>query len=449
MYASHFGLEAEPFNLAPDPNYLYLGSQYRDAISELHYGLLDCRGFLTLIGEVGTGKTTILHSMLAELPANTEAAFVSYADQPFAVLLSLLLTELGVAHDPASEAAMLSGLNAHLRRRGEEGWTVVFIIDEAQNLGDDTLERLRLLSNIETSDRKLLQIVLVGQPELQHRLHQQHLRQLNERISVRAYLNPLPRREMAAYVAHRMQRGGGDLKKVFTPLARWALLERARGIPRRANILFHNALLFAYGREAKRVTLPIALAAIREMNDHPLRRWRRLVLQNPAPIWATAGVLALALVAGRLWTTFVSGSNQQRAATATATPTPPPSPVTAVPGSGTESTAPAVAAAPPPTMPAPATVEAAATPTTLPANPALPGTAAAGEAITLWVPQGATLSSLARMLYGRPLVGDELQQFIAVVRTMNPQVTDPDRISARQLLRLPAVSDLPKAATEG
>jgi len=294
MYASHFGFSDAPFDLTPNPAYLYLGKQYRDALGALQYGLADQRGFMTLIGEVGTGKTTIIHSLLADLPEGIVATFISYANQGFSSLLSLLLRNLGVLHDPTREPEMIIALDADLRYRAHKGQTVALIIDEAQNLSEEMLERLRILSNLESTETKLLQIILVGQPELGTKLHRHSLRQLNERVSVRAYLKPLPRRELKAYVKHRVQRAGGEVNALTTPLSRWLLLRRAWGIPRRVNILFHNAFLYAFGRGANRLSAPVALAAIREMNDRPVRRFLLSVVRKPA--WGAAAAVAILAV---------------------------------------------------------------------------------------------------------------------------------------------------------
>lgn len=440
MYAPHFGLSAEPFDLVPNPAYLYLGPQYREAISALQYGVADRRGFVALIGEVGTGKTTLLYNLLADLPPGVEAAFVSYADQPFPGLLSLLLTDLSVAHDATSEPAMLAALQAHLLARQEKGGTVAFVIDEAQNVGDQTLERLRLLSNIETTQQKLLQIVLVGQPELQDRLRQRHLRQLNERISVRTQLRPLSMAEMRRYVAHRLGRVGGDLDRICTPAARWLLLRRAGGIPRRANILFHNALLFAYGHGATRITLPVAREAVREMNDARIRgSW------PAAPRWAVAATL-LACAGLVLWSQTSGSRPMDRVAIpapapVAAAPEPPAAPRDLTTTDRHAAVTPPAAAAPPaavaPTNPATARVD----PT--PATPSVPAPTAiddpSGEVTTVRIFPGATLGRLARELYGADVPEPQLARLMDEILRLNPRVKDPDRILAGGTLRVPAV----------
>jgi general secretion pathway protein A len=483
MYASHFGFSATPFDLTPNPAYLYLGKQYRDALGALQYGLADQRGFITLIGEVGTGKTTIIHSLLSELPEGIHATFISYANQPFPNLLSLLLRNLGVLHDPSREPEMLLALEADLRNRAHKGQTVALIIDEAQNLSEEMLDRLRLLSNLESTETKLLQIVLVGQPELGRRLHRYNLRQLNERVSVRAYLKPLLRRELKAYVKHRVQRAGGDLIAVTTPLARWLLLRRAWGIPRRVNILFHNAFLYAFGRGARRVNVPVALAAISEMNDRPVRRFLLSLVLRPA--WgaaAAAAILAVALLYDRHVVArtpdgppLAAVEVPPLAMRAPIPPTPaadvaPPvpaapvapsarvdAPPSAVPPATVAAPAPAdtpappateqvAALAPPPAAPPMASADTAPEPTPLLAkHPVAPSAICAPLEVRI-VP-GTTLSSIARDIYGYLPAGAEYARFTSRVMALNPWVRDPDLIFADRTLRVPVDGKLVGDAT--
>ena len=414
MYEQHFDLTAEPFDLVPNPAFLYMGAQYREAMAALQYGLVERRGFITLIGEVGTGKTTILFNLLADMPDGVEAAFVSYADQPFPGLLSLLLTDLSVPHDPASETGMLSALQGELLNRAETGRTVAFVIDVAQNLSDQTLERLRLLSNIETSDRKLLQMVLVGQPELQARLRQQHLRQLNERVSVRAHLRPLARAEMDHYVAHRLERVGGSLSGLFTPAARRLLFWGARGIPRRANILFHNALLFAFGRGERVVSSRVAWEAIRGMNDRPVRpAWLGV------PAWVAAGLLAA--VCGGVLLRFASlPPSSDAAGVAVEAPAAAPASDQEVPGvTGRRTSSGAVRADP---------VDVAA----------IDPVAAAPDTMAVRILPGATLKALARDVYGPDVSPGEFARLIDQILRLNPQVRDPNFILAGGSLKIPS-----------
>src|SRR5262245_897241 len=314
MYYEHFRLSGEPFSLTPDPAFLFLSEKHREAMAAVQYGLLNGRGFITLIGEVGTGKTTILYSVLSQLGPEVAAAYVPFVAHTFDELLTVALKDLGEQPpEGASRLQLLEMLQRMLLRRDTAGQRTALVIDEAQSLGDATFEELRLLSNFETYTHKLLQIVLVGQPELQERLRQQNLRQLQQRVSVRAIINPLDATEMHAYVLHRLKQVGGD-ERLFEPTALRAIVRQAQGIPRRANILCHNALLFAFGRSLPLVTASAAAEAIAEMDERQPGVVGRGVLRRitPASRWtwsfpvglATAAALALVasgamLVAGR------------------------------------------------------------------------------------------------------------------------------------------------------
>ncbi len=299
MYLEHFRLSAAPFGLTPDPAFLYLSPGHREALAAIQYGLLDRRGFITLVGEVGTGKTTLLCTMLSRPDRAVEAAYIAYSTQDFEDVLAAALADLGVETPQRSKHVLLTALNAHLLRRADEGRIVALVIDEAQNLSDRTFEELRLISNFETYTHKLLQIVLVGQPELQRRLRQPQLRQLRERVSVRAFVNPLSTAEMYRYIEHRLQLVGGSSEKLFTPQALRLIVQQTAGIPRRANVLCHNALLFAYGRTLPRATATIAHEVVAEMDDRlpgPLPR-RALSTLGRGSAWVrwAAGAVGSAL----------------------------------------------------------------------------------------------------------------------------------------------------------
>jgi len=306
LYARHFGLRAEPFGLTPDPAFLYLSPGHREALAAVQCGLVDRRGFVTLVGEVGTGKTTLLYSLLGRLGPEINVAFIGYTAQRFEELLSAALKDLGSRSRATSKRGLLSAFNTHLQRQSGEGRTVAIVIDEAQNLSDEAFEELRLLSNFETYTQKLVQIVLVGQPELQDRLRQPHLRQLRERVSVRAIINPLSPAEMERYIGHRLERVGGSLA-LFSTAALRMIVRRAQGIPRRANILCHSALLFAYGSDARIVTPEIARKAIEQMDEVRPGFFRRQALARvttsigtPRRALAAAAVIAVVGVGGAI-----------------------------------------------------------------------------------------------------------------------------------------------------
>jgi general secretion pathway protein A len=481
MYAEYFRLTAEPFGLTPDPAFLYLSPDHREALAAVQYGLLDGRGFITLVGEVGTGKTTLLYSLLSRLTSDVQAAYVAYTTQSFEDLLGSVLKDLGVEPAGRSKQDLLGAFNAHLVQQADAGRTVALIIDEAQNLSDQTFEELRLLSNFETYTRKLLQVVLVGQPELQDRLRRPQLRQLHERVSVRAFINPLPRQEMERYIEHRLRLVGGSIERIFSPWARRLIVWRAAGIPRRANILCHNALLFAYGRGLPSVTPAIAREVIAEMDLRRPGFWpRRALRRAPRPFrlvrWAAAIALAvLALVvADRLTKVTRSGASAvsgavtgvparptANTATSPSEPAPsgaavdpaPPAAAADVPAPAPGSKDPVAVETPPmksdpsraePEVPARVTVVAAkvGTPANQPPAPhPVPVSPAAREAhadtIAVTVPPGATLLGLMRSFYGDAEARERLEAMMPDILRLNPQMKDTNMIFAGDELRLP------------
>ena len=274
MYYDHFRLAGEPFSLTPDPAFLYLGAKHREAMAAVQYGLLNGRGFISLIGEVGTGKTTILYSVLSRLGPEVAIAYIPYAAHAFEDLLTAALKDFG--EQPrlgASRLELLEMLQRMLVRRDAAGQRTALVIDEAQTLSDATFEELRLLSNFETYTHKLLQIVLVGQPELQDPTRRSRTCASSGSASAFApSIKPLDAAEMRAYILHRLGQVGGD-ERLFEPGALRTIVRHSEGIPRRANILCHNALLFAFGRNLPAVTARVAAEAVAEMDDRsPARR---------------------------------------------------------------------------------------------------------------------------------------------------------------------------------
>ncbi|MDX2168208.1 MAG: AAA family ATPase, partial [Deltaproteobacteria bacterium] len=287
MHLDHFHLDAEPFSLTPDPEFLYLSPVHGEALAALTVGVRGRRGLLAMTGEVGTGKTTLLYSLMRELGEEMRTAYIANTTLSFEAILRLVLADFGAPCESQERVELLLALNALLLRCAEAGTTAVLIIDEAHNLSAETLENLRLLSNVETFRDKLLQIVLVGQPELGERLQRPELRQLADRIAVHCRLTPLGRFESRAYLDYRLLKAGGS-STLFARDARDRLLQEAGGIPRRINILAHNALLFAYGRGDRQVDRTAVEAAINE---------RAALLPPPAAArragWArTAGIAA-------------------------------------------------------------------------------------------------------------------------------------------------------------
>lgn len=304
MYQQHFGLRAEAFSLTPDPAFLYLSPGHSEALAGIEIALRDRRGLMVMTGEVGTGKTTLLYSILNRLGSEARSAYIANTTLSFEDILRQALKDFGVPCDSREKPELVEALNAFLIQCAAEGVVAALVIDEAQNLDRTSLENLRLLSNYETFSAKLLQIVLVGQPELETKLQSPSLRQVAERVAVHCHVNPLTRTESRNYIQHRLEAVGGSLD-IFTPGAVRVILRRARGIPRRINILCHNALLFTYGRELQRVPTALARAAVREQAGAGLvtidrRRfpaatsWLRPALATAALVLATLGAVAAA-----------------------------------------------------------------------------------------------------------------------------------------------------------
>ena len=264
FWRQHFRLSAEPFSLTPDPDFLFLSSVHAEALAGLHFGVWERRGLSVMIGEVGTGKTTLVYSLLSRLDPEIETAYLSNTLLSFDEILENALSDFGVTCPSRRRLDLQTALNRFLRACADQGKTAALVVDEAQNLSDEVFEQLRLLLNFETYKSKLLQIVLVGQPELSARLSQPNLRQIGDRVAVWCQLDPLSKLEARAYIEHRLATATGSLE-LFTQSALNLLIRKARGIPRRINILAHNAMLFAYGQELQRVDRATVAQAVREL----------------------------------------------------------------------------------------------------------------------------------------------------------------------------------------
>src|ERR1700722_12169485 len=255
MYLAFFGIAEKPFAITPDPRYLYLSARHADALAHLVYGINEAGGFIQLTGEVGTGKTTTIRSLLARAPKNAEIALILNPRLSASEFLHALCEELGLAADDSSDTqtkAMVDLLNRYLLNAHAHGQRVVLIVDEAQNLAPDVLEQVRLLTNLETETHKLLQIILIGQPELRKLLARENLRQIAQRITARFHLDPLSRDETYAYVRHRL-RVAGATTDIFTRGSLREIYRISGGIPRVINILCDRAMLGAYTQELHQV----------------------------------------------------------------------------------------------------------------------------------------------------------------------------------------------------
>lgn len=264
MYLEFFGLREKPFSQTPDPRFLYWNDSYREALASLRYGIQERKGFLTMIGEAGTGKTTLLRKLLDDLGSDVLSVFLFNPNASFEEILEYMLGELGISAPSGRKLAMLQRLNEFLLAAYSEGRNTILLIDEAQDLEPGVLESLRLLSNLETSTDKILQIVLCGQPELAQRLAQDDLRQLKQRIAVRCRLEPLQIEELGGYIRARLEVAGGD-PATFDPAAFDAIWEFSGGIPRLVNTVCDNALLFGYAVGKKRVDPAIVAEVIADL----------------------------------------------------------------------------------------------------------------------------------------------------------------------------------------
>jgi general secretion pathway protein A len=276
MYLSFFGLNEKPFAITPDPRYLYLSERHAEALAHLLYGINEAGGFVQLTGEVGTGKTTIVRSLLAQTPKNAEIALILNPKMTAPEFLLTICEELGIGvPDSATESLkdLVDILSGYLLRAHANGRRVVVVVDEAQNLAPTVLEQVRLLTNLETNTRKLLQIILIGQPELRELLGTNELRQLAQRITGRYHLNPLTRDETGAYVRHRL-RVAGATSDIFSAAALAEVYRLATGVPRVINVVCDRALLGAYSMDRHRVTANLVRNAASEVfGRHFAPRW--------------------------------------------------------------------------------------------------------------------------------------------------------------------------------
>jgi general secretion pathway protein A len=303
MYLSHYALAEKPFNATPDPRFLYMSPGHREALAQLLYGVQERKGFIVLTGKVGTGKTTLLHTLCQRLHGQSAVAFVVNSTLPFDDLLEYILEDFGVAKGGDTRAQRLIALNNFLIERERAGQNTLLIVDEAQNLDASTLEQIRLLSNFETPSSKLLQILLVGQPELKTRLALPELHQLKQRVGLRCAIPPLTLEETRAYIRTRLRIAGGRDLGVFTEAAVDRISAYSGGIPRLINTVCDHCLLFGYADQKRRIDRPIVNQAIEYLEEgtRPQRRGREGAMREHRflrwSLGALVAVLATAVVA--------------------------------------------------------------------------------------------------------------------------------------------------------
>ncbi|MBI3770074.1 MAG: AAA family ATPase [Deltaproteobacteria bacterium] len=478
MYLTFFGFREKPFNLTPDPKFLYLNASYREALAALRYGVNERKGFVSLIGDAGTGKTTLLRQLLGELGSDVRSVLVLNPAIGFDELLVFILTDLGRAPAPGTpKLRLLQALNAELLDTLARGGNVVVLMDEAQDLSIPVLEELRLLSNLETAKEKILQFVLAGQPELDAMLARPELRQLRQRVAVPARLRPLARGEVAAYVAARVAAAGGDARGLFTGSALRQLYGFSRGVPRLVNVACDSALVTAYAAGRRLVDRKIMREAMKDLRHGRYQRpmaavWRTRVAT--VAIAGTVGALVGLMVSRRAVGPLVLGrvpaapSPSATRALLAAAPAPRPTAEATPPGelADEDHGAAPVLVAPPFPVPGTLVVSLPVMPTSVVAAPTVDRTAvvepprpralasprvppsegtagvvdAAGPAPTggsgderwIFVQAGDDLSHIARRNYGHVTL-----PLLEAIQRANPALVDRDRLSIGQAILLP------------
>jgi len=284
MYKEFFGLRANPFNVNPDPRYLFLTRHTEEALACLTYGIQSRKGFVLLTGEVGTGKTTLINKLLEWLRLQQVAtAFVFNSRMNVPQFLDYMMTDFGIPCESRSKSQILLRLYNWLLDRYRAGETAVLIVDEAQNLSDEVLEEIRMLTNLETFTEKLLQIVLVGQPELEQKLKQPQLRQLRQRLTLRAKTHPLSLEETKAYIQQRLRIAGSNGQQIFEPEALLAVHRYSSGIPRVVNLVCEHCLVSAFVDQQKTIGVNVVDTVARDFDLNDSTASAAMTVAPPAP----------------------------------------------------------------------------------------------------------------------------------------------------------------------
>lgn len=312
MYTSFFGLNEKPFTITPDPRYLFMSERHGEGLAHLVYGVTDSGGFIQLTGEVGTGKTTLVRTLLGQIPSEVDIALILNPQLTAVEFLAAICEELGIERprERYSAKALVDALNRYLLDAHSQGRRTILLIDEAQNLSEGVLEQLRLLTNLETARQKLLQIILIAQPELREKLSQENLRQLAQRVTGRYHLEPLSSEETFNYIDHRL-RVAGALTEIFNSSAKREVYRLSGGVPRIINVICDRALLGAYSQESRTVDKSLVRNAASEVSGQKVRpgvmRWLVPVL----------GVTSLVLAGAVTWDNFAGNTPLAESATIT------------------------------------------------------------------------------------------------------------------------------------
>jgi len=421
MYEPFFGLDSSPFGLTPDPRFLFRSRVHHEILSLLLYGVTTSKGVMLLLGDVGTGKTTLCRALLRELPAEAESVLLLNPHLSETELVGAILDDLGLERRGKTRGELMTVLSQHLLAAGGQGKSVVVIVDEAQHMSVEALEQVRILSTLEAPDRKLLQIVLAGQPELEAKLVRPELRQLNQRIGIRCRLRPLAERETFRYVEHRLRAAGLGGSLPFTWAATARIHRYSGGVPRVINLVCDRALSTAFAGRQRNVDVDTVKAAIRSLEGRPplARQVGRIVVAAAVVAVAVAGIT---LGLGRTWRPggFVPHASSSVLA---ATPTP----------------APAPAPGPEPSS-APVTATVAVPPPPPPTESLHPRRRLLAELIALWTLQAPSRSDIAAW----PALADGVIDIARVADRYQLIATRLPRLTAAELraIGLPALLEL-------
>ncbi|MGD0229483.1 MAG: AAA family ATPase [Syntrophorhabdales bacterium] len=420
MYSAFYGLAKKPFHITPDPEFLYLSPSHKEALGAIIYGIEQRKGFVAITGAVGVGKTTILRSYLERAEReHLKIIYVFNAKLTFGGLLKTIYDELALPVESTDVVEMVNSLYQVLIDEYTRGNIVVLVVDEAQNMPVETLESLRMISNLETSKDKLIQIVLVGQPEFEDELNLPKLRQLKQRLAVRSTIRPLTRQESLDYIGFRLEKAGSSPAAVFTAPALKKIIKRAHGIPRLLNVLCDNALITGFGYERKPVTKKIVTEIIKDFDGS--RRWLPGLWWRRAAL--TLGLIVACGIAWSLpwhqivlWRTVATLPHEQRE-----------------PDRAVKAVRPVERPAALEGLPQQSAARVVSWPSSMKERP---------TSVTRTVARGDTLLTLAKDVYG-----DADAETVKLIQEVNPRIADPDLIAVGSTITFPKLPERGAAAT--